>query len=123
MTDARSLIDAVSSDVGRTRDRRLRIVLAALREALDEEQIGLSWVDTMVQLADVLTKDGIEREQMHWAMDGQIDISAPEEGYRRKEAARAARAARADVRRCARDTARRAAHAHQPVRRQVHSRG
>ena len=94
MTDARSLIDSVSSDVGRTRDRRLRIVLAALREALDEEQIGLSWVDTMVQLADVLTKDGIEREQMHWAMDGQIDISAPEEGYRRKEAARAARSSR-----------------------------
>ena len=109
LTDARSLIDAVTSDVGRTRDRRLRIVLAALREAMDEEQIGLKWVDTLVQLADVLTKDGIEREQMHQAMQGHVDISSPAEAHIRKEAARASRAARADIRREARNAARRAA--------------
>ena len=109
MADARTLIDAVTSDVGRTRDRRLRIVLAALREALDEEQIGLKWVDTLVQLADVLTKDGIEREQMCVAMNGHIDVSSPEEAHVRKEAARASRAARACVRREAREAAHRAA--------------
>jgi len=106
LTDARSLVDAVSSDVGRTRDRRLRIVLAALREAMDIEQINLSWVDTLVQLADVLTKDGVEREQMHVAMRGSVDISSPDEALARKEAARASRAARADIRREARNAAR-----------------
>eukprot|EP00969_Alexandrium_andersonii_P139418 6167691-Alexandrium_andersonii.AAC.1 len=46
LTDAKSLVDAVSSDVGRARDRRLRVVLAVLREFMDEEQIGIGWVDT-----------------------------------------------------------------------------
>ena len=109
MTDARSLVDAATSDVGRTRDRRLRIVLAALSEAMDDEQIVLKWVDTLVQLTDVLTKDGIEREQMLMAMNGKIDVSSPDEAHARKECARASRAARADVRRQAREAARRAA--------------
>ena len=94
---------------GRTRDHRLRIVLVAFREAFDEEHIGLTWVDTLVQLADVLTEDGIESEQMHGAMMGHLDTSAPEEAHARKEAARASRAARADVRREARTAARRSA--------------
>ena len=60
----------------------------------------------MVQLADVLTKDGVEREQMHAAMRGAVDVSSPAEAYARKEASRASRAARAEVRREARNTAR-----------------
>ena len=109
LTDARSLVDAVSSDVGRTRDRRLRIVLAALRESMDEEQININWVDTACQLADVLTKEGIEREHMFLAMRCWVDVSAPEEAIARKEASRAQRAARADLRREARAEARRVA--------------
>ena len=66
LTDARSLVDAVSSDVGRTRDRRFRIVLAALRESMDEEQFNTSWGDTACQLAGVLTKEGIERGICSW---------------------------------------------------------
>jgi len=73
---------------------------------MDIEQINLSWVDTLVQLADVLTKDGVEREQMHVAMRGSVDISSPDEALARKEAARASRAARADIRREARNAAR-----------------
>ena len=109
MTDARSLLDAVASDVGRTRDRRLRIVLAALREAMDDEQINMTWVDTACQLADVLTKDGIERAPMISAMHGYVDVSAPAEALARKEASRAQRAARADLRREARAEAKRIA--------------
>eukprot|EP00969_Alexandrium_andersonii_P128828 5693711-Alexandrium_andersonii.AAC.1 len=41
LTDTGSLVDAVSSDVGRARDRRA--VSAALRESMDEGQIGISW--------------------------------------------------------------------------------
>ena len=122
LTDARSLVDAVMSDVGRTRDRRLRIVLAALREAIDEDQVGLQWVDTLVQLADVLTKDGVEREQMHAAMRGAIDVSAPDEAHARKEAARASRAARAELRREARNSARVRAAAECRVRHEGESR-
>ena len=59
-----------------------------------------------MQLADVLTKDGVEREQMHVAMRGSVDISSPDEALARKEAARASRAARADIRREARNAAR-----------------
>ena len=120
ITDARSLVDAVSSDVGRTRDRRLRIVMAALREAMDLEQINMSWCDTLVQLADVLTKDGVEREQMYVAMNGAVDVSAPEEALARKEASRASRAARADIRREARNAvrARASAGSHTPAKKQ-----
>ena len=105
LTDARSLVDSVMSDVGRTHDRRLRIVLAALREAIDEDQVGLQWVDTLVQLADVLTKGGVEREQMLTAMRGEVNVASPDEAYARTEAARAPRAARAELRREARNSA------------------
>eukprot|EP00969_Alexandrium_andersonii_P268625 11870800-Alexandrium_andersonii.AAC.1 len=69
---------------------------------MDEEQIGIGWVDTACQLADMLTKDGIERNQMIMAMGGYVDVSAPDEAIARKEASRAQRAARADMRREAR---------------------
>ena len=76
----------------------------------------------MVQLADVLTKDGVEREQMHAAMRGAIDVFAPDEAYARNEAAPVSRAARAELRREARNSARVRAAAECRVRHEGESR-
>jgi len=56
-TDSNNLSDTVTSDAGRTQDKRLPIVVAALREAVEEPDNSRSWwVRTKQMLADGLTK-------------------------------------------------------------------
>ena len=56
-TDSNSLVDAVESDKGRVADKRLRIVIAMIREVVGSLQgATLRWVNTHKMLADPLTK-------------------------------------------------------------------
>ena len=58
ITDCHSLFDAVNSSKALT-DKRLRIEMAMLREMQDKDEMNLSWTETHNQLADVLTKRGV----------------------------------------------------------------
>lgn len=58
ITDCRSLFDAVNSTKA-VSDKRLRIEISMLREMQERGEMELSWTDTENQLADVLTKRGV----------------------------------------------------------------
>ena len=60
-TDAGSLQEALAKQTGQSADRRVRILLAQIREYIaqpDDEDcvVSLEWIDTMMMLADALTK-------------------------------------------------------------------
>ena len=57
ITDAKSLHDVLVKDAGRPADKRVRILVSALRQSLQEDGITALWVDTAVMMADTLTKD------------------------------------------------------------------
>ena len=57
ITDAKSLRDVLVRDAGRASDKRVRIIVAALRQMLEEDGIEVVWCDTAVMLADILTKE------------------------------------------------------------------
>ena len=69
-TDAKSLEATVTKDAGLPSDKRVRILVAQVKELLrgqNEPEAGgcsIFWVDTSQMLADVLTKQGCERELM-----------------------------------------------------------
>eukprot|EP00971_Amphidinium_carterae_P294975 5857135-Amphidinium_carterae.3 len=54
-TDSKSLHDVVTRDTSLVTDKRLRIVVAQLRE-LYLESVCFAWIDTQVMIADSLTK-------------------------------------------------------------------
>ena len=60
-SDSRSLIDVICKDTGYPADKRVRIVVAHLRQAAQDPGVKFSWVDTKLQPADGLTKVGVER--------------------------------------------------------------
>ena len=56
LTDSYSLAELVAKDSGQTSDKRLRIVIAMLREATEKtENCRLLWLNTKLMLADGLT--------------------------------------------------------------------
>ena len=62
LTDAKSLKDTVDRDgTGIPSDRRLRILLAQLKQSMECDNVAVDWVDTLAMLADSLTKVGTER--------------------------------------------------------------
>ena len=57
VTDSQNLADNVDNDAGASADKRLRIVVAMLREAFSlAENAYLTWIPTWRMLADALTK-------------------------------------------------------------------
>jgi hypothetical protein len=67
-TDAKSLKDLLMKDKGQASDKRIRILIAQLREMLDEPDTAAHWIDTKVMLADSLTKIDAERGFLREAM-------------------------------------------------------
>ena len=69
-TDAKSLEATVTKDAGLPSDKRVRILVAQIKELLrgpNEPEAGgcsIYWLDTSQMLADVLTKQGCEQELM-----------------------------------------------------------
>ena len=59
VTDSKSLYEASYSQKS-MKDRRLRIDLSIMREYILNEKCLVTWVQTDEQLADVLTKDGVD---------------------------------------------------------------
>ena len=63
VTDSKSLADTVkTSNV--TKDLRLRVEIARLREMVDDEEIEVKWVEGKYQLADCLTKKGASSNKL-----------------------------------------------------------
>lgn len=62
-TDNYSLFQTAHSTTSIS-DKRLRIELAILREALNREDVTLSWVKSQEQLADCLTKKGCDDQRL-----------------------------------------------------------
>ena len=58
MVDNKSLFDNVYS-VKNVSEKRLRIDIAIIKELVSEDRLVLEWVETKCQLADVLTKKGV----------------------------------------------------------------
>ena len=59
LDDAKGLVSHLHNDAGQVSDRRLRVVMAALREMLQQEGASLQWCNTSLQPADALTKRGL----------------------------------------------------------------
>ena len=63
LTDSKALHEAVHSTKA-MQNRRLRIDLSIIREYILNEQCEISWVQSKDQLADILTKDGVDSFKM-----------------------------------------------------------
>ena len=57
-SDCKSLVES-SQTTNVTKEKRLRIDLALIRESLERGEITIQWVNTKSQLADSLTKGGV----------------------------------------------------------------
>lgn len=98
-TDAKSLESTVNKDAGQPSDKRVKILVAQVKELLSstpstESAAGISvhWVDTSQMLADVLTKVGCERELLLEVLEkGTWTLLATEAAAARKEKIRADR--------------------------------
>lgn len=77
-TDAKSLESTLNKDAGAPSDKRVRILLAQIKEMIgisgydDENNLQVWWCDTAQMLADVLTKIGCEREPLLEAMSSGV---------------------------------------------------
>ena len=101
--DAKSLVSHLENDSGQVADRRVRVVIAALREMLVRDGTSLTWVDTSVQLADALTKWDAERGFLAQTMrTGIASLRVPPQAVVTKAAVRAGRHRRADAARASR---------------------
>jgi hypothetical protein len=90
-TDAKSLESTIVKDAGQPSDKRVKILVAQVREMMEGE-CATHWLDTSQMLADVLTKLGCERELLLRALaDGFWKIAPSEEALERKMNIRAGR--------------------------------
>jgi transposase InsO family protein len=62
-TDSKSLYDAAHSTTA-VEEKRLRVDIAAIREEIRQRTILVDWIPKTEQLADVLTKQGANRESL-----------------------------------------------------------
>ena len=61
LTDSENLTQAVRKDAGQIQDKRLRIVIAMLRQTCEiEPSVTVRWVPTHLMVADALTKLGLD---------------------------------------------------------------
>ena len=62
-TDCKSLYDNIYSKKN-VREKRLRIDIAMIKEAIEGKDIQVHWVDTSKQLANCLTKQGASSKEL-----------------------------------------------------------
>ena len=100
LVDAKCLQDVVSRDTSIASDKRLRILIAQLREMIDTScgRLRCLWVDTKLLLADALTKAEAERGYMMKCLEENLWSTTPtsetlllKENIRRGRQARHAR--------------------------------
>ena len=100
-TDARSLEQTLNKDAGQPQDKRVRILLAQVKDFLGENSFEddapayATWVDTSRMLADVLTKLGCDRDPLLSAIhDGTWCLRPSHEARQKKLLVQAGRHAR-----------------------------
>ena len=100
-TDAKSLEQTLNKDAGQPQDKRVRILVAQIKEILggpdydNDASAYAVWVDTSQMLADVLTKAGCEREALLSALrEGRWTLEPTESAKQKKLMIRAGRHAR-----------------------------
>ena len=72
--DNKSLYDSVQT-TNSLAEKRLMVDMAALREMVEKKEICMHWVPTDKQLADVLTKQGVNKEKLVNALvSGKINL-------------------------------------------------
>ena len=72
-TDSRTLESALKSTSG-VKSKRLRIEIAAMREMLERKEIeNVEWVGTEQQVADILTKKGVNNKPIREYVFGKVD--------------------------------------------------
>eukprot|EP00959_Pyramimonas_sp_CCMP1952_P453658 9468585-Pyramimonas_sp.AAC.1 len=76
LTDAKSVHDYLTKEgSGLSRDKRMAIEGALLKEALRQPNTTLRWVDGLQNLADILTKEGVDLDYFrHYLRTNQITI-------------------------------------------------
>ena len=107
-TDARSLEQTLNKDAGQPQDKRVRILIAQVREMIgentyeDDAPSFATWVDTSQMLADVLTKEGCDREPILQALaEGVWQLDPTDAARERKLLIRAGRHSRKAAQRVA----------------------
>lgn len=91
-TDAKSLESTINKDAGQPSDKRVRILVAQVKEMMREVGNHVIWVDTSQMLADVLTKIGCERELLLQALEhGTWQLLPSAEALRQKQQIREGR--------------------------------
>ena len=108
LTDAKSLETTLNRDAGQPTDKRVRILVAQVKELIgentyeDEESAYAIWCDTSQMLADVLTKLGCEREPLLEALySGTWQLEASQSAKDKKLVIRAHRHARKQAKKTA----------------------
>ena len=97
-TDARSVYDVVLKDTSRPQDKRLRVVIAQLREMFGVPGTVLYWIDNSMMLADALTKLSAERGYLLQAVaDNRWSDQVTPEALETKQRIRDGRHARAEL--------------------------
>lgn len=90
-TDAKSLESTITKDAGQPSDKRVKILIALIRELMNDECEPI-WLDTSQMLADVLTKQGCERELLLEALEQcRWKVAPSDEAIQKKIAIRAGR--------------------------------
>ena len=85
-SDANALTSHCKKDCGLVSNNQLRIVIASIREALQDKLNDLWWCDTSVQLADGLTKLEAERGYIRAAMAScNLEVVPDAEGNSKKQ--------------------------------------
>ncbi|CAK0807109.1 unnamed protein product [Prorocentrum cordatum] len=99
LTDAKSVHDYLTKEgSGLSRDKRMAIEGALLKEALRQPNTTLRWVDGLQNLADILTKEGVDLDYFrHYLRTNQITIQQDQAAVKIKEKKRSQRAARKSV--------------------------
>jgi len=65
-TDAKSVYDYLTKEgTGKSKDKRMAIEGALLKEALRQDNVTLRWIGGSQNIADVLTKAGVDRTYLY----------------------------------------------------------
>ena len=91
LTDAKSFESTLTKDAGQPPDKRVKILVAQIR-ALMNDECETIWPDTSQMLAEVLTKQGCERELLLEALEQcRWKVAPIDEAIQKKIAIRAGR--------------------------------
>ena len=100
VTDAKSVFDYLQRDAMSTStDKRMAIEGALLRETAKKPRASVRWIDGMQNIADVLTKSGVEKAALHeFLRTGTLSLTQTQQNRQLKERKKLERQKRNQVR-------------------------